>query len=184
VGWQFDVSRAGGRVKLDAPIAAGLSGVVRAEYGANARHLVPAVDADGNERSGFRTAEQAVPVATFTGWNFRNATVGGTSHLFALMGSSIPFPKTAADRQQAKDVRPSIAQRYPNRERYVEFAKAQCNKLVAALRFRFRNVTVRPVVSRQETGDKWSVVSGQCSGPWSMVHGPSSLRPWRADRGR
>ena len=41
-----------------------------------------AVDADGNDRSGIRSAEQAVPVATFIGWNFRNPAVGapkGTS---------------------------------------------------------------------------------------------------------
>ena len=35
-------------------------------------YLVSAVDEDGNERAGIRTAEQAVPVATYTGWNFRS----------------------------------------------------------------------------------------------------------------
>ena len=37
VGWQFDVVRQDGRVSLDAPLAAGVSGVVRAEFTLNAR---------------------------------------------------------------------------------------------------------------------------------------------------
>ena len=39
--------------------------------------LVPQVDADGNELAGVRTPEITVPVATYTGWNFRNASIGG-----------------------------------------------------------------------------------------------------------
>ena len=33
--------------------------------------LVPQVDEDGNERAGIRLPEVAVPLATYTGWNFR-----------------------------------------------------------------------------------------------------------------
>lgn len=93
--------------------------------------LVPAVDADGNERSGIRTAEQAVPVATYTGWNFRSEKVGGTAHIVSLMGSSIPFPRTAADRQRTNDPRRSIAERYGSKEKYLSLAQARCEKLVA-----------------------------------------------------
>ena len=94
-------------------------------------YLVPAVDADGNERSGIRTAEHVVPVATYTGWNFRNQAIGGTGHVVPLMGSSILFARTAADRQKANDPRLSIAERYPTKERYLALAQAQCEKLVA-----------------------------------------------------
>ena len=91
--------------------------------------LVPAVDADGNERSGVRTAEQAVPVATFTGWNFRNQTIGATDQLVGLMGSAIPFSRTAAEKKSG-DTRPSIAERYESRDRYLALASAHCAKLV------------------------------------------------------
>ncbi len=40
--------------------------------------LVPQVGEDGNELAGVRTAESVVPMATYTGWNFRNASIGGT----------------------------------------------------------------------------------------------------------
>ena len=38
--------------------------------------LVPRVDADGNEVTGIRVPELAVPLATTTGWNFRAERVG------------------------------------------------------------------------------------------------------------
>ena len=38
--------------------------------------LVPQVDADGNEIGGILLPDVAVPLATYTGWNFRNPSVG------------------------------------------------------------------------------------------------------------
>src|SRR5215510_11832379 len=38
--------------------------------------LVPQVDRDGNELSGVRLPNVAVPLATYTGWNFRNPSIG------------------------------------------------------------------------------------------------------------
>jgi hypothetical protein len=91
--------------------------------------LVPQVDADGNERAGVRTPEQAVPVATYTGWNFRSPSIGAPTQLVSLMGSSIPFAKSAADRQ-ASDPRKSIAERYPSKDRYMELTREHLTKLV------------------------------------------------------
>jgi hypothetical protein len=91
--------------------------------------LVPAVDDDGNERAGIRTPEHAVPVATYTGWNFRSQAIGAPTQLVSLMGSSIPFAKTAADRQ-ARDPRRSLAERYPSKERYLALAQEHLSKLV------------------------------------------------------
>jgi hypothetical protein len=91
--------------------------------------LVPQVDADGNERAGIRLPEVAVPLATYTGWNFRNAATGGTSQLVPLLGSYIPFARTRADREARHDPRPSIEERYASRERYLD----AINKSAAAL---------------------------------------------------
>lgn len=90
--------------------------------------LVPAVDADGNERSGVRTAEQAVPVATFTGWNYRNPSTGAPTEFARLTGSEVPFARTAADRKG--DPRRSLAERYASKDDYLAKARAHCDALV------------------------------------------------------
>lgn len=92
--------------------------------------LVPQVDADGNELGGIRTPEQRVPVATYTGWNFRNASIGGTNQLVYLLGSGIPFAKTKAERDQAGDPRLSIEERYASTDDYLAKAAAVAEALV------------------------------------------------------
>jgi hypothetical protein len=91
--------------------------------------LVPAVDADGNERAGIQMPEQAVPVATYTGWNFRNEAAGGTAYPAPLMGSSIPFARTATERRPA-DLRKPISERYPSKDQYLAKAREQADRLV------------------------------------------------------
>ena len=81
--------------------------------------LVPQVDADGNERRG-SLAGSPVPLATYTGWNFRNEKIGGTSQLVALLGSYIPLAQTKADRGASHDPRASIAERYSSKEQYLD----------------------------------------------------------------
>src|SRR5205823_12322343 len=56
--------------------------------------LVPAVDEDGDERDGIRLPDVAVPLATYTGWNFRLPSIGSPGELVPLLGSSIPFVPT------------------------------------------------------------------------------------------
>jgi hypothetical protein len=80
--------------------------------------LVPQVDADGNERAGVRLPELSVPLATYTGWNFRNAATGGSDQLRPLMGSYIPFAPTRAERDRRHDPRASIEERYPSAAEY------------------------------------------------------------------
>jgi hypothetical protein len=82
--------------------------------------LVPQVDADGNERAGIRLPEVAVPLATYTGWNFRNAATGGTNQLVPLLGSYIPLPRTRAERDASRDPRPSVEERYSSRQQYLD----------------------------------------------------------------
>jgi len=81
--------------------------------------LVPQVDADGNERDGVRLPEFSAPLATYTGWNLRDPSIGAPDQRLAFEGSYLPFPKNAAERQKAGDPRKSIAERYPSREDYL-----------------------------------------------------------------
>src|SRR4029077_16010983 len=54
-------------------------------------HLVPQVDSDGNDLGGIRDPEAAVPLATTTGWNFRDPSVGNSCDLYKLLGAVLSF---------------------------------------------------------------------------------------------
>jgi hypothetical protein len=92
--------------------------------------LVPQVDPDGNERAGIRLPEVAVPLATYTGWNFRNEKIGGTQQLVALVGSYIPLAQTKAEREASHDPRPSLAERYTSKDEYMQRIAKAANLLV------------------------------------------------------
>jgi hypothetical protein len=92
--------------------------------------LVSDVDADGNEVAGVRTAELLVPMATFTGWNFRAPSTGGPEQIVFLLGSSIPLPKTAAERAAKHDPRKSIAERYASKQVYIDQVHGVADRLV------------------------------------------------------
>lgn len=92
--------------------------------------LVPQVDADGNERAGVRLPEVQVPLATYTGWNFRNAASGGTDTIRPLTGSYIPFARTRADRITSRGPRRAIAERYPTQDAYMAKIHAASAALV------------------------------------------------------
>jgi hypothetical protein len=88
---------------------------------------VSAVDADGNERSGIRLPDIAVPLATYTGWNVYKAE---PTELCDRDGSYIPFARTKAGREAANDPRPSIEERYGTRTAYVDKVRAVADALV------------------------------------------------------
>ena len=67
--------------------------------------LVPQVDADGNERDGVRLPEMTVPLATYTGWNLRDPSIGAPDQRVAFEASYLPFPKTG--QRAAEDRRPA-----------------------------------------------------------------------------
>src|SRR5262249_56226274 len=69
---------------------------------------VPAVDADGNVRSGIRVPDIAVPLATQSGWNYRDPSIGAPDRLAGEIGSYIPFSKTHVEREGRGDPRPSV----------------------------------------------------------------------------
>jgi hypothetical protein len=81
--------------------------------------LAPAVDEDGNEVTGIRLPEVAVPLATHTGWNLFNEKSGPTDEISSMQGSFLAFPRTKAEREAKGDPRRSIAERYAGREEYL-----------------------------------------------------------------
>ena len=92
-------------------------------------YLVPQVDADGNERAGIRLPDVTVPLATYTGWNFRQASIGAPDRIIPLLGSYVPLPRTPAEREAQRDPRQSITERYASREAYLSLI----NQAAAAL---------------------------------------------------
>ena len=117
--------------------------------------LVPQVDRDGNERAGIRLPEVAVPLATYTGWNFRNVAIGAPDQLFPLLGSYVPFARTKAERERARDPRLSIAERYPTRERYLEQVQETATALA---RDGYLLTDDLPAIVRR-AGDHWDLLA-------------------------
>jgi hypothetical protein len=97
----------------------GLVSVEPPEIGKPFTQLVPAVDGDGNVRAGIRLPDIAVPLATFAGWNYRDASIGAPDKLAGEIGSYIPFAPTKADRERLHDPRPSVEERYRNRDEFL-----------------------------------------------------------------
>jgi hypothetical protein len=102
-----------------------------ARYGATHQTLVSAVDDDCNEVAGIRMPEQAVPVATLTGWN----TQKQHSRLrpqTAMAGSRAAFPLTKEARLASGDPRVSIEERYGDRAGYLGRIETATDALVSA----------------------------------------------------
>lgn len=93
-------------------------------------YLVPQVDADGNDAAGIRAPELAVPLATTTGWNYRNDKVGNPLDLYQLLGSYVPFARTRAERTALGDPRLSIEERYRDRDDYFARVRSAAAKLI------------------------------------------------------
>jgi hypothetical protein len=92
--------------------------------------LLPQVDSDGNETSGIRHPMLSVPLATLTGWNLRTAEIGAADEIYSMAGSTFLFPKTKAERERARDPRPSIEERYRGKQQYLDKYRAAVQELV------------------------------------------------------
>jgi hypothetical protein len=99
--------------------------------GAPYRSVVAALDADGNEAAGIRLPDLTVPLATYTGFNPRHPETGGAGQLLDMMGSTLPFARTRAERAAANDPRPAIEERYRDRGDYLARVRAAAEQLVA-----------------------------------------------------
>ncbi|MGB6668047.1 MAG: alpha/beta hydrolase domain-containing protein, partial [Candidatus Acidiferrum sp.] len=119
--------------------------------------LIPQVDADGNDEGGVSLPELQVPLATYTGWNLRDPSIGASDLRLSFYGSFIPFAKTAAEREQSGDPRLSVAERYSSREEYLgRFAEAAL-KLIHE---RFLLPEDLPAVLKRGE-QEWAEVAGQ-----------------------
>jgi hypothetical protein len=92
--------------------------------------LVPQVDQDGNERDGVRLPEIAVPLATYTGWNLRDPSIGAPDQRVAFEGSYLPFPRTEDERKISGDPRMPISERYADRDDYLSRYAMAIDELV------------------------------------------------------
>src|SRR5262245_25767977 len=93
-------------------------------------HLVPQVDRDGNDLGGIRDPEVAVPLATTTGWNFRDPSIGNPGEIYQLLGSYIPFAPTRAARQANGDPRLSLEERYRGVDDYLRRIRTAAMDLI------------------------------------------------------
>jgi hypothetical protein len=92
--------------------------------------MVPQVDSDGIDLAGIRMPEVAAPLATYTGWNLRDPEIGAPGEIIDFLGSYIPFAKTRAGRERARDGRPSIEERYASRGEYLGAVSEATIKLI------------------------------------------------------
>jgi hypothetical protein len=91
--------------------------------------LVPSVDSDGIDQGCLNAPMVLAPLATYTGWNLRARGQGqGAMHKFT--GSTIPFAETPEEQLATADPRPSILERYPNSEAYLDAIRKAARQLV------------------------------------------------------
>lgn len=113
--------------------------------------LLSQIDADGNETGGIRLPEQAVPLGTMTGWQFRSERMGAPHTLIVNAGAYIPFPATRAERAKAGDPRLAIEERYTSRADYLAKVEQVARRLA-----RERYVLPRDVPAiLDEAGKHW-----------------------------
>jgi hypothetical protein len=135
----------------------GIVGIEPPKVGKPFAVLVPQSDADGNDRGGVSLPELQVPLATYTGWNLRDPSIGASDLRLSFYGSFIPFAKNAAEREKSGDPRLSVAERYTSRDEYMsKFAEAAM-KLIHE-RFLLRE----DLPALLERGEReWAEVTGQ-----------------------
>jgi hypothetical protein len=91
--------------------------------------LVPAIDADGNEISGLRVPDIAVPRGTHTGWTARRE--GHAPGELGSTGAFFPFAATRQERLASGDPRLSLEERYPTQDDYVRKVTEAAQDLAA-----------------------------------------------------
>jgi len=92
--------------------------------------LVPQVDADGNDLGGIRLPEIAAPLATYTGWNLRDPSIGAPTERTAFLGSFLPLPRSTGEATAGHDPRKPIMDRYTTYDEYRAQFKKSLDELV------------------------------------------------------
>jgi hypothetical protein len=119
--------------------------------------LVPQTDADGNDLGGVRLPELQVPLATYTGWNLRDPSIGAPDLRLSFLGSFIPLARTSSEREKSGDPRPSVSERYVSREEHMGRFGEAAMKLVRD-RFLLRE-DLAAVLERGER--EWKEIAGE-----------------------
>jgi hypothetical protein len=119
--------------------------------------LVPQSDADGNDLGGVRLPELAVPLATYTGWNLRDPSIGAADQRLSFLGSFIPFARSLEEREKSGDPRLSISERYASSDQYMQKFAEAAKKLIAE---RFLLAEDLPVVLERGRRE-WEEVAGK-----------------------
>ena len=101
--------------------------------------------------------ELQAPLATYTGWNLRDPSIGAADLRLGMLGSFLPFARNAAEREKSGDPRLSIAERYGSREEYMDkFGQAAMNLIKE--RFLLRE-DLAAVLERGQR--EWNEIVGQ-----------------------
>lgn len=87
--------------------------------------LVPRRDADGNDVGGVRLPDVEAPLGTHVALN------RPLVRPCMLIGAWSPFAATKAQREAVNDARPSLAERYGNRDAYVDRVRAAARAAIA-----------------------------------------------------
>lgn len=91
--------------------------------------LVPQADADGLMVGGVRHPFVSVPLATNAGWNVRKPGFG-EGDLCMATGLHVPFAATRREREERKDPRLSVEERYASQDAYVQAVEQAARALV------------------------------------------------------
>jgi hypothetical protein len=149
--WRMDFGRSfarSGRIEHDPPLV-----------GAPYRVLVPAVDADGNERAGVRQPHVTTPVAAWAGWNIQLPPARDLGFLAGLTGSTFPLPRTPQEATVERDGRRPISERYRDKADYLSRVRGDAGRLAQAGYVLSQDV---PAIEA-ESGVLWDVVQAQPS---------------------
>ncbi len=90
---------------------------------------VPAVDALGNEATGIRPLELAVPIGTYLPWALRHGQAGGADEMTGYIGSFLPLAPTKQARAES-DTRATLAELYPTRAAYETGVKRALDRMI------------------------------------------------------
>ena len=94
---------------------------------------VSEIDETLNEVSGIRLPDVSVPVATNTGWNPRDSSIGNEGLLIGITGGlagwTLPLPSTDVERSNTNDPRPSIESLYQSKEIYISMVREAAQNL-------------------------------------------------------
>ena len=75
-----------------------------------------------------------MPVATYTGWNLRDPSIGNPGLFIGITGGlagwTLPLPATPADQGSSGDPRPSIEELYADRDDYLHKVREAAQSLV------------------------------------------------------